>query len=119
MAFLQGLETNPRTRDIVTSVVDMAKKLDIHTLAEGVETKEQFQFLRSIGCEMVQGYYFAKPSLMPVIDEIIASGTLDVEDATIAGYFDDIGKVNFLSPTPFEFAGHHDTASNLFSIMIP
>ena len=42
----------------------MAKWLHMPTIAEGVEEKEQVDFLRGIGCEFVQGYYFAKP--MPV-----------------------------------------------------
>lgn len=44
-------------------IVCMAKKLGIHTLAEGVETSAQVRFLRSIGCEKIQGYYYGR--LMP------------------------------------------------------
>lgn len=51
------------SRIILTSIVRMAKELGIHTLAEGVETKEQADFLRDIGCEKLQGYYFGKPCL--------------------------------------------------------
>ena len=39
----------------------MAEKLGLGLLAEGVETKEQVELLRKIGCDKVQGYYFAKP----------------------------------------------------------
>lgn len=49
-----------RARIIVTSIVQMAKGLGIHTVAEGVETPEQVEFLRSIGCEALQGFYFGK-----------------------------------------------------------
>ena len=41
--------------------LDMAKKLGMHTLCEGVETQEQSDFLREIGCERQQGYLFSKP----------------------------------------------------------
>ena len=117
VAFLKGLETNSRTRNIVASVVDMAKKLGIQTLAEGVETEGQYQFLRSIGCEMVQGYYFAKPQLMSSIDKLLAKGALAVESNDVAAYFDEIGKINFLSPTPFDFMEEHSFVSGLTSII--
>jgi EAL domain-containing protein (putative c-di-GMP-specific phosphodiesterase class I) len=55
-----------KSKTILASVVDMAKKLGIQTLAEGVETKEQADFLLSKGCPAMQGYYFHKP--MPVSD---------------------------------------------------
>jgi len=42
-------------------VVSMANKLELGIVAEGVETKEQVELLRNIGCDMVQGYYYAKP----------------------------------------------------------
>ena len=49
---------NLRAKRIATAVVEMAKSIDIHTLVEGVETEEQFRYLRNVGCEKVQGYYF-------------------------------------------------------------
>ncbi len=64
MIFLRDF--NERSKKIVTMVVRMAKSLGIHTLAEGVETEEHVQFLRSIGCERIQGYYYGKP--MPMCD---------------------------------------------------
>lgn len=48
------------------SVIQMAHSLDIKVVAEGVETQEQIDFLKKIGCDIIQGYYFAKP--MPVKD---------------------------------------------------
>ena len=59
MRFLSDIGS--RSKKILASVVNMAKAIGIHTLAEGVETKEQKTFLRNIGCEMLQGYYYAKP----------------------------------------------------------
>ena len=53
MAFLKTF--NKKSRDIILSIVRMAKKIGIHTLAEGVETEEQMRFLRAIGCERLQG----------------------------------------------------------------
>ena len=39
----------------------MAKELKVNSLAEGVETEEQLQFLKEKGCDFIQGYYFSKP----------------------------------------------------------
>lgn len=73
MKFLSDTDKQERSENILASVVRMAKWLDMPVVAEGVERREQVDFLRSIGCEYVQGYYFAKP--MPVEDyEALAFG---------------------------------------------
>ncbi|MGN0955308.1 EAL domain-containing protein [Dialister sp.] len=59
MAFLRHF--NEKSCEILESIVFMAKKLSIHTLAEGVETKEQAEILRRMGCEKIQGWYYGKP----------------------------------------------------------
>lgn len=60
-SFVRDIPGNTDSMTIVSAIIAMAKELKIHTLAEGVETKEQLQFLKSKGCEFVQGYYFSKP----------------------------------------------------------
>lgn len=102
MSFLRTFDSNPKSRLIIASIVDMAKKLGIHTLAEGVETKEQFEFLKIIGCEIIQGYYFAKP--MPV-EEYQQNREkycgFDVSEAAeLKEYYDTIGTVNLLDNRP-------------------
>ncbi|MEG0641404.1 MAG: EAL domain-containing protein [Clostridium sp.] len=62
--FLSGGHLLERTRIVIQGVMWIAKKLDIVVVSEGVETKEQVEFLKEIGCPMAQGYYFNKP--MPV-----------------------------------------------------
>ena len=66
MKFLSDAEEKKRSEDILASVVEMSKKLNMPVIAEGVEKEEQVSFLKSIGCDYVQGYYFGKP--MPVTD---------------------------------------------------
>lgn len=66
MKFLSDTDNQGRSENILASVVRMAKWLNMPVVAEGVERKEQVSFLRSIGCEYVQGYYFAKP--MPIVE---------------------------------------------------
>ncbi len=59
MEFLKSF--TERSQLIIKSIVEMAKSIGIRTLAEGVESEEHYSFLRSIGCEKVQGYYVGKP----------------------------------------------------------
>ena len=59
--FLAALGDGPKAANILTSVVQMAKCLDLPVIAEGVETESQLQFLKSIGCNEAQGYFFARP----------------------------------------------------------
>ncbi len=92
MRFLAKLNTNPRAASILTSVVRMAKWLHMPVVAEGVETWDQLSFLRSIGCDHVQGYLFARPmsvqsytaqyiteSITPLEPDLpMAQGTVDL-----------------------------------------
>lgn len=60
-SFSDEVMEDKRGRIILESIIDMSKKLEIKTVAEGIEKKEQLEYLRQIGCDMVQGYYFEKP----------------------------------------------------------
>jgi EAL domain-containing protein (putative c-di-GMP-specific phosphodiesterase class I)/ActR/RegA family two-component response regulator len=59
--FVSGATENRKTTLIAESIVDLAKKLDLHTVAEGVETRAELDFIRKLGCETGQGYFLAKP----------------------------------------------------------
>ena len=61
MKFLGETENEERSHEILKSIVNLSKKLNMKTIAEGVETEQQLQFLRSVNCDIFQGYYFAKP----------------------------------------------------------
>lgn len=61
MKFLEGFERGGKVGTVVTSVIRMAKWLGIPAVAEGVETREQIEFLRTLGCDMIQGYYYSRP----------------------------------------------------------
>ncbi|MDE6731784.1 MAG: EAL domain-containing protein [Oscillospiraceae bacterium] len=72
MKFMQGFEKNGKVGTIVTSVARMSKWLNIPLLAEGVETKAQFDFLSSVGCAYIQGFYFARPVPEEELTRLIA-----------------------------------------------
>ena len=59
--FIENMMLSGKGRMILEQVVSMAGKLGLGLLAEGVETKEQVELLQNIGCDQVQGYYYAKP----------------------------------------------------------
>ena len=64
MIFMKDIERSEKGVIIVTSVVNMAKLLGLKIVVEGVETDGQYNLIRKLGCDMIQGYYFAKP--MPI-----------------------------------------------------
>lgn len=66
MKFLSGFGKNKKTTTIIQNIINLTQQLDMVSLTEGVETKEQYEFLRSIGCDRAQGYLFGKP--MPLAD---------------------------------------------------
>lgn len=59
--FMINMMLSGKGRLILEQVITMADKLQLEVLAEGVETKEQVELLQNIGCDQVQGYYYAKP----------------------------------------------------------
>lgn len=64
--FFRGNDEMNRGKLIVEETITLAKKLDMKIVAEGIETREQVDFLKANGCDLIQGYYFAKP--LPVKD---------------------------------------------------
>ena len=62
--FFNGTVHSDKGRAVIMTVVDLAKKLKMHVISEGVETLDQVEFLDKINCDLIQGYYFAKP--MPI-----------------------------------------------------
>ncbi len=66
MGFLRRSEHEDKGRTIMNAIISLSKQLGLSVITEGVETAEQVEYLTGSGCDMFQGYYFAKP--MPVAD---------------------------------------------------
>lgn len=67
MAFLRNFDCDSAI--IIKNIIHMARELNIRTLAEGVETRDLFDFLQEAGCDMAQGYYFSQPIPLDKIRE--------------------------------------------------
>ncbi|MEW6052547.1 MAG: EAL domain-containing protein [Nitrospirota bacterium] len=61
ITFIKEMVNDPDSASIVMAIINMAHALNLKIIAEGVETKEQWKFLRLLKCDMGQGYYFSKP----------------------------------------------------------
>ena len=59
--FLLGAEKTARGKNVIKSIIDMAKRLDIKVVSEGVENKAQAKMLQELGCDMIQGFVFSDP----------------------------------------------------------
>lgn len=60
-SFIDGISIDKKSEYIIEKIVDLSHCLDIVVVAEGVETKKQVEYLKSIKCDIIQGYYYSKP----------------------------------------------------------
>ncbi len=82
-SLLSGNCENEKERIVLESIFTFAQRLKLSTVAEGVETKEQLGFLRTCGCELIQGYYFAKPMDSESFMDLLEKETEDAETEDI------------------------------------
>ena len=59
--FVNEIENGTKNNEVVKAIVHLGHSLNMQILAEGVETEKQERFLKEVGCDLIQGYYFAKP----------------------------------------------------------
>jgi len=75
-AFISGITDDPHDRSITSAIIDLARRLDLRLVAEGVETAEQLQALRDYDLPInIQGYYFAKPLAAADLEEWIVANS--------------------------------------------
>jgi len=73
-SFVRELDDRPQDQAIVSAVVELGHTLDLTTIAEGVETERQLELLRVLGCDLAQGYHFARPRPAEEITDLILTG---------------------------------------------
>ena len=94
MEFLANF--SEKSRKIVSSIVRMAKDIGVQTLAEGVETREEYEFLKGIGCEKIQGFYFGRPDTPEeALNHCVEKG-MKIETRPEEEYYDKIGRLDFM-----------------------
>ena len=77
MSFVRRMTQSRRSLAIVDTLVNLAMKLGLQTIAEGVETEEEYKLLALLGCDIVQGYYLAKPMPRESLEALL-EGTASV-----------------------------------------
>lgn len=70
MLFMQNLK-NDKQMILIRMIMDIAKRMGLNVVAEGVETKEQVDFLRTVNCDIIQGYYFSRPLSQTDFEELL------------------------------------------------
>lgn len=92
MIFMRNFDD--RSKKVIKPLISMAKSLGVHTLCEGVESKEQIAFLQDVGCEVIQGYYYGKPNtFQEVVDRLEELG-VEWEGLDENSYFEIAGLVD-------------------------
>lgn len=92
MIFMRNFDD--RSKKVIKPLISMAKSLGVHTLCEGVESKEQIAFLKDVGCEVIQGYYYSKPNtFQEVVDRLEELG-VEWEGLDENSYFEIAGLVD-------------------------
>lgn len=69
--FLETTDESVRSRVIVEEIISMATKINIKTICEGVETEQQRDFLKQAGCDMAQGFFYARPMPLEEFEELL------------------------------------------------
>lgn len=73
MKFIQNEMEKPVNQSVIGDIVAMAHRMHLSVVAEGIETGEQMKRLQAVGCDYVQGYYFAKPMPIPEFEKLLDS----------------------------------------------
>ncbi|MBQ7582982.1 MAG: EAL domain-containing protein [Lachnospiraceae bacterium] len=95
MRFMRQFEKGDKSKIILTELIRMAISLGIETVTEGVETEEQVEFLREVGCTKLQGFYYCKPIPVEEIYERNKKGIqIGFENPRETEYYTAIGGVN-------------------------
>lgn len=72
--FVQNTPDSQRDNSLLRSIIQLGKSLGLTVLAEGVETEEQFEFLRDNECDQIQGYYYSRPVDRAVMTKMLEAG---------------------------------------------
>lgn len=95
MRFMQHFDEGERGKIVLTELVKMAINLGIDTICEGVERKDQVEFLRDIGCAKMQGFYYTRPiPVKKILERQMKDKLIGFEDPRQTPYYDSLGRIN-------------------------
>lgn len=80
ISFIKTLPDDKETAKIIETIISLAGVFNLKTIAEGIDSKEQINFLKKAGCDEVQGYYFTKPLPAKRFEEFMANFHRDFPD---------------------------------------
>ncbi|HTH16898.1 MAG TPA: EAL domain-containing protein [Magnetospirillum sp.] len=75
-AFIADVDTNPKTAEIARAIIGLSRGLNLEVVAEGAEVVDHVNFLRSNGCDTVQGFYYSRPVPAAQFERMLAEGVL-------------------------------------------
>ena len=108
MRFLSSM--NEKAKTLVRYTTGMAKRIGIKTLCEGVETIEQVEFLKSIGCGKLQGYYYSKPLPLEEMLETIRRKGINIEERKWRNYYEAASITVHDTDAPLAIAEYKDAS---------
>ena len=118
MQFMRQFYNGEKSKIIITEIVKMAVSLGIETVAEGVETEEQAEFLKEVGCTKLQGFYYNKPVPLAEIIERYRKGIqIGFENPAESEYYESIGRINLYDFTMAAEEDEDDSLENYFNTM--
>lgn len=114
MVFMQDFSF--KSQQIIKHTISMAKSLGIQTLAEGVETEEHLEFLKSIGCEKAQGFLFSRPLPFDDMLSLLEIKNIKIEATRYSHFYDEISRIDFNDGLPMCIV-NYDKNKDLFDVL--
>lgn len=120
MGFLRGFEDSDDARILLANIIKMLKELGLRTLIEGVETEEQFHFMKGIGCGRAQGYLISRPRDLASLMRNIENGSYPpIERMNERSFYEQVGFVNLTRPARTnDIEGHYVASDSPAAILL-
>lgn len=81
-SYIEGIETDPQTMAIVSTLIQLGRELDVEIIGEGVETQAQLAALDRAGCQLIQGFLWARPASAADLENLVGPTAAAPEDTT-------------------------------------